>query len=102
MRKIFISYCREDESVAVELYDFLKKSGFSPWMDKFHLLPGQDWDSAINAALKRSDFITLLLSKNSTHKRGYVQREFKLALDFCLNKLDSDILIIPVKLDECE
>ncbi len=102
MHKIFISYCREDENVAMELYNFLKLYGFSPWIDKFDLLPGQEWDSTVNAALRKSDFIIPLLSKNSTQKRGYIQREFKQALDFCLDKLESDIFIIPIKLGECE
>ena len=95
--RVFISYAREDKASAEKLYVFLKSNGFTPWMDKMDLLPGQKWDIAINAALKKTDFIILLLSRISVEKRGFIQKEFKLALDFCKEKLESDIFLIPFK-----
>lgn len=100
--KVFISYAKEDIELASKLYDFLKAMCFEPWLDKKELLPGQDWDYEIRKALRNADFIILLLSKTSVEKRGYVQREYKLALQYCEEKLDSDIYIIPCKIDNCE
>lgn len=100
--KVFISYAKEDSKTAENLYDFLKLYRYDPWLDKKKLLPGQDWNIEIKLALKKADFIILLLSNTSVVKRGFVQREFKLALEYCDEKLDSDIYIIPCKIDDCE
>ncbi len=100
-RNVFISYAKEDIVEAKKLFDFLEGLGYDPWLDKVKLLPGQDWNREIRLALKKADFIVLLLSKTSVAKRGFVQREFKLALEYCEEKLDSDIYVIPCKIDDC-
>lgn len=100
-RKVFISYAREYFNYADDLYTFLKDHGFDPWLDKRKLLPGANWDNKIKRALKESDFIILLLSSVSVKKRGYIQREYKSALDYREQKLDDDIYIIPVLIDDC-
>jgi hypothetical protein len=100
--KVFISYATEDYQYAEKLYNFLGENSFVPWMDKKNLLPGQSWDLMIQQALRNADFILLLLSSTSVNKRGYVQREFKQAANYCEEKLDSDIYIIPIKIDACD
>ena len=100
--KIFISYAKEDIIFAEKLYDFLNINSFRPWLDKKELLPGQDWNFTIKKALREADYIIVLLSSNSVQKRGYVQREFKLALDYYEEKLDDDIYLIPLKINNCE
>jgi hypothetical protein len=55
--------------------------GFEPWLDEEDLLPGQIWADEIPRALKASEFILVFFSRNSVAKRGYVQREMKMALD---------------------
>ena len=100
--KVFISYAKEDYETAKKIYDFLLRRGCDVWLDKEKLLPGQDWHTEIMQNLKKSDFVILLLSNISIAKRGYVQREFKLALDYCEEKLDTDIYVIPCKIDNCE
>ena len=100
--KVFISYATEDYQYADNLHDFLSKNGFELWMDKKNLLPGQNWDFQIQQALRKADFIFLLLSSTSVNKRGYVQKEFKQAVIYCEEKLESDIYIIPIKIDACE
>jgi len=102
MKSIFISYAAEDFSYAEKIFYFLKEQGFDPWMDKKNLLPGQNWQYILEDTLKKADFILLLISSNSVSKRGYVQREFKRAVDYCEEKLESDIFVIPVKIDSCE
>lgn len=99
---IFISYATEDFQYAEKLYEFLSTAGYKPWMDKKNLLPGQNWDFFIQNALRKADFIILLLSSTSVNKRGYVQKKFTKALNYCEEKLDSDVFIIPIKIDNCE
>ena len=100
--KIFISYAKEDINFAEKLYSFLEENDFYPWLDKKDLLPGQDWNLIITKTLREADYIIVLLSHNSVQKRGYVQREFKLALDYYEEKLDDDIYLIPLKINNCE
>jgi hypothetical protein len=99
--KVFISYAKEDFAFAEKLYYFLQQNNFMPWLDKVNIMPGQDWDLTIKKALRDANYIILLLSETSVNKRGYVQREFKLALEFFEEKLEDDIYIIPLKINEC-
>ncbi len=101
-KNIFISYAKEDIIYAEKLYDYLLSKNYNPWLDKKKLNAGQNWEFHIQDALHKADFIVLLLSKTSVGKRGYVQREFRKALEYCEYKLDSDIYVIPLKIDDCE
>lgn len=100
--KIFISYAKEDIVFAEKLYDFLENCGYKPWLDKRKLLPGQLWKLEIQKALKDANYVILLLSEVSVQKRGYVQREFKYALEYFEEKLEDDIYLIPIKINKCE
>ena len=53
-------------------------------------------------ALQTSDFILIFLSRISVAKRGYVQREMKLALDAWQELPEGVIHTIPVRLDDCD
>ncbi len=99
---IFISYAREDFDAAKKLSEDLKQAGFITWLDKESLAPGQNWKTSINNAIKKSRYFIPLLSSKSVKKRGFVQKEFKYALDILDEFPESQIFIIPVRLDDCE
>ena len=99
--RIFLCHASEDKKQVLAIYHQLKAAGFNPWLDKMDLLPGQKWDGEIRRALKSSRFIIIFFSKFSVSKRGYVQREFKLALDALEEIPDDQIFIIPVRLEDC-
>jgi len=101
-KEVFISHAKEDISFAEQLYDYLSEKGYDPWLDKRKLKVGANWDYEIKKALKESTFVIILLSSTSVKKRGYVQKEFKYALDYSENKLIDDIYIIPILLDKCQ
>ncbi|KPA15233.1 protein containing Toll-Interleukin receptor, partial [Candidatus Magnetomorum sp. HK-1] len=100
--KVFISYAREDHEVAYKIYDDLKNRGLSPWIDKEHILPGVNWMQIISKSIKESNYFIALLSSNSVSKRGYVQKELKIALDLLDEFPPEDIFLIPVRIDECK
>lgn len=100
--QIFIAHANEDELKARELFTYLEQNGFDPWLDKKKLLPGQNWRNEIPKALKKSDFFIACLSSQSVSKKGYIQREFKQALNLLAEMPTGTIYLIPVKLDECE
>lgn len=100
--KVFLSYAREDEKNVEILYQWLVKEGFQPWMDTHDILPGQNWAVSIKRGLRNANFFIACLSSNSVRKRGFLQKEFKIALDLWQEKLEDDIYLIPVRLDSCE
>jgi hypothetical protein len=99
--KVFISYASEDSVSANDLYEKLKAEGFSPWMDKRHLLPGENWNWEIEKAFNSANVILLLLSKTSVTKRGNIQREINDALEKLKYKLIDDIYLIPLVIEPC-
>jgi hypothetical protein len=99
--KIFICYASEDFSIAAEMYEHLKQSGYDPWLDKRSLVAGQRWDYEIKKAVKEAEFFLVLFSQKSVGKRGYVQREFKLAIQSLEEIPEGEIYLIPIKIDDC-
>lgn len=99
--KIFLSYAHEDINMAKRIYNDLKRYGLKIWFDQISILPGQNWEFEIEDAIENSDYFLALLSKNSLTKKGYVQKESKKALDILDLYPDSDIFIIPIRLEEC-
>lgn len=102
MAQVFLSYVREDRQKVESLYQKLSDAGFKPWMDKKDILPGEDWKFCIQKAIQRSDFFLVCLSANSVSKRGFLQKEIKDALDIWQERLESDIYLIPARLEDCE
>jgi tetratricopeptide (TPR) repeat protein len=100
--QVFLSYARGDEEKVEKLYQQLSDAGFKPWMDKKDILPGERWESSIRRAIQHSDFFLLCLSKNSVDKRGWVQKEIREVLENLQGMLDSDIYLVPVRLEKCE
>jgi hypothetical protein len=96
---VFLSYASPDGDRVDVFYQHLKAEGFNPWMDKYEIRGGQNWDFEIKKALKRAAIIVVFISENSVNRRGYFQREVKIALDKAQEKLLRDIYIIPIALD---
>jgi hypothetical protein len=71
-------------------------------MDIKNILPGEKWQRSIQHALEQSQFFLACLSMTSVVKRSYLRREFREALEKRQEMLDSDIYLIPVRLEECE
>jgi len=99
---VFISHANEDNAAAKRLYKRLKDDGFDPWLDEERLLPGQNWSLEIEKALRASDVILLCFSGVSVVKSGFVQKEFKRAMDILDEKPEGAIFVIPIRLDNCE
>lgn len=98
--RVFLSYAREDENQVGKIYSKLAKAGFQPWMDMQDIVGGEDWKRAIELAQDESDFTILCISRYSKRKRGYFQREVRRALDRSTDFFDSDIFVIPIRLDD--
>jgi hypothetical protein len=99
---IFLCHASEDKAAVIDIYRRLQRKGLRPWLDKMDLRPGQAWDHEIRKAIRSSRFVLVFLSSTSVAKRGYVQKEFALALDVLAEMPEGQIFIIPVRLDDCE
>ena len=100
--KIFISYAKEDRTIALEIYDFLTLKNFSPWIDEKDLYPGQRWDPKIDSFIEKTDFFIACFSSTSIKKRGYFQKELKKALEVNKTTPEGKDFLIPVRLDNCD
>ncbi len=97
---LFISYATPDRERVLPYHDWLQTEGYETWIDCNQLLPGQNWDLEINRAIDRATLILAFVSENTIARRGYVQRELKIALDRLRDRLSDDIYIIPILLDD--
>ncbi len=102
MIRIFLAHAKEDKAEVIKLYERLKQKGYKPWLDKKDLLGGQLWDDEIKKAINSSDIFIACLSKQSVEKQGYVQKEFRMALQKCGELPENKIYLIPLRLDDCK
>jgi hypothetical protein len=100
--QIFLSYAYEDRNKVVDISQRLTQAGYETWLDAKNLLPGQDWEIEIRKALKDSEFVFIFLTKNSTTKEGYLQKEIKSALRIADEKPEGTIFLVPIKLEDVE
>jgi formylglycine-generating enzyme required for sulfatase activity len=100
--QIFLAHASEDKPAVLALHDRLKQAGYKPWLDKKDLIPGQNWRSVIPNAIADSQLFIACLSQRSIAKQGFVQREFKMALNQYADRPPNSIYLIPLRLDECD
>lgn len=100
--RVFLCHSSADKPRVRELCSDLRSDGFSPWLDEEQLAPGQQWALEIERMIKGVDAFIVCLSKHSVDKRGYVQKEIKMALDVADEIPEGGVFIIPLKLEECE
>jgi TIR domain len=62
------------------LYFDLRDRGLDPWYDKEKLIVGDHWEDEIIEAIRQSDFFAIFLSQVSARKRGFIQREIRIAI----------------------
>jgi serine/threonine protein kinase len=80
---IFISYKRNsdpDQQLASYLYDFLSQQGHDAFIDRT-LRTGDDWLGEIDRQIQASDFLVVLLSKDSANSE-MVQAEIRRAYEY--------------------
>jgi CheY-like chemotaxis protein len=100
MTQIFLSYAGADEERVKNVHERLSAADFTPWMAARDIRFGEDWEYAVRQAISTSDFFIVCLTKNS-NKRGYLQDEIEQALNIWRRMFQSDIYVIPARLEEC-
>jgi hypothetical protein len=99
--RVFLCHASDDRLVVRDLYWRLRLEGVEPWLDEEELLPGVAWDQAIRRAVRQTDVVLVCLSKKSSTKAGYIQKEIRYVLDVADEQPKDTIFVIPVKLEDC-
>jgi hypothetical protein len=100
--RVFLCHSSHDKPAVRGLYHRLTADGMDPWLDEEKLLAGQEWELEIRRAVRAADVVIVCLSRSSVDKRGFVQREIRIALDIADEQPEGAIFAIPLKLEECE
>jgi hypothetical protein len=100
--KAFLCHSSADKPAVKKLYKALKNEGFDPWLDAVNLLPGEDWEAEITAAVKATHVVIVCLSSTSVTKAGFAQKEIKMALDVADQQPKNTIFMIPARLEDCK
>jgi hypothetical protein len=78
---IFVSYTKADRERVSPYYTALKSSSYQVWMDIHDIKGGQNWEFEIEKAMNQATIVVAFVSKTSVDRRGYIQKELRMALD---------------------
>jgi hypothetical protein len=62
---VFISHSSKDDAFVDQLTARLQAAGLQPWVDHLHILPGADWDTALESALHAANSLIVVLTPDS-------------------------------------
>ena len=89
--RVFLSYHHKDEATAETIRKTLERADFEVWDPKVQLLPGEDWNKAVAAALKSAQAMIVLLSPDAVES-PWLRRE----IDYALGETRFEGRLIPV------
>ena len=95
--EVFLSHSSLDRQFATEIAELLRVHGIPRWYSQVNILGAQQWHDEIGAALRRCDWLIVLLSPNSVDSI-WVKREVL----FALNDHRYAERIVPVLYQECD
>ena len=91
---IFFSYGRDNSAFVLDLAKELRKAGANIWLDQLDIEPGTRWDRSIERALKASDTLLVVLSKDSVESNN--------VMDEVSYALEENKTVVPVLMETCE
>jgi hypothetical protein len=91
-RKLFASYCRDDNEIVSKLCDLIRVGRVEVFRDEEGIQPGDIWHLVITDSLEACDCLLLFWSANAA-RSGWVKKEYSTAMS--LGKV-----VVPVLLDE--
>lgn len=97
MAGIFLSHASQDKPVVYRLAFDLASRGFPIWFDAWDIHMGHVLMETINAGIGDSDYVLIVLSKNTERSSYWVPAEIERALE--LERSTGRIIIIPIRLD---
>jgi len=95
--EVFFSHSSLDQEFASEIVGLLRRHGIPVWYSEINIVGAQQWHDEIGAALRRCDWLVVLLSPNSVQSI-WVKREVL----FSLKDNRYNERIIPVLYEQCD
>jgi len=77
-------------------------SGLEPWLDAVDIQTGLIWDDSIREAVDKCRFFMACISEVSVSKSGYIQKEFRWAVDRLQEMRPGQVYLITALLDDVE
>jgi hypothetical protein len=94
MSHFFISYARADAEVALKLAEDLRRAGAAIWVDQLDIKPSDRWDRAVEAGLRNSVGVVLVMSPRAVASEN--------VLDEISVALDAGKQVVPVLVEACQ
>ena len=94
--EVFLSHASQDRAFVNKLVSVLRRHGIPVWYSETDVLGAQQWHDEIGAALRRCDWLTLVLSPSATESL-WVKRE----VIYALRQDRFDGRIVPVLYKPC-
>ena len=103
MKRVFISYVRENTEMVDQLYQELKSYGIQVWLDQNDIAPGLRWKREIRRAIQQGAFFIACFSQEYNERdKTYMNEELTIAIEELRQRPTDSAWFIPVKLNECE
>lgn len=96
-REVFLSHSSADRAFTIRVADVIRRHGVPVWCSDENILGAQQWHDEIGAALRRCDWLVLVLSPSSVVST-WVKRE----LLFSLQQDRFDGKIVPILYRPCD
>jgi len=98
---IFLSYAREDQTVAYSIRDTLKADGLDVWLDETKLEPGDDFREVILRNIERCSYFLPVISHNANIvERRFFHFEWDKAVDEARFRAKDYPFIQPIVIDD--
>lgn len=98
--KVFVCHASEDADTAWAVSCHLLDAGFTVWLDRFCIQPGQDWQYAIQDGVRSSEIVLLLVSSSSVSKTGFLQQELSWVVEQARLRPKGVVYVLPLLLDD--
>ena len=93
---VFLSHNSADKPAVEELARRLKADGIEPWFDKWHLVPGKPWQSALEQAL--ADSLSVAVFVGPSGFGPWQDEEMRAAIAKRVRQRDNEFRVIPILL----
>jgi tetratricopeptide (TPR) repeat protein len=97
---VFLSHSSADKPAVEALARRLAKEGIEPWLDKWHLIPGDPWQPAIEGALAESGTCAVFVGPSGFGP--WQNEEMRAAIDQRVRESGRRFRVIPVLLPGAE
>lgn len=102
LKLAFVSYAREDQKTVEDITRKLNDEGILTWFDENEILPGDLWETKIETAIEKSEYVLVFFSSKTLERTGYKNKEIRYILDQAKYRPLGSRYIIPILLDDCK